>query len=1514
VKVRLSGDTGARSGGRQTDRADEPRRRGDDSRRHEGRRREEDRSGRNDDRRQDGRQKSDDWHRSGDKRSWEDWSCEERHRDRKLDRPRHKHDMSQRQDGRVRLEGSRQDDAIGRPRGDDRRQTGDDRRHSANDWSHEEGQRHYESRGKRSSQSNMDAARHTDHGRHHADERPQRDDRTRADDRGRSRDDGRDRTHGSGRTSDVRHSNDGHSDAAPQEWRGEKRPAPLPPSQPLAEQSGMASVGVAGDEQASQLSQSSHPAPHDRNNASNQMAEEDDRREQSHAVTAAVECASDRNRDKPAEQPPVESAAGRGTEEDPSSEQRERDAEPRGQRSAEDDERCSVEPGDEAHHESPDGSDSARSAGWDDDEAAEGWCSEEKHGERQEAATGGSEGWKEDSGNPAPPWREQGSGGTKAGQKWQRQANQQGKRPWVPRDWQDTSGGRGPKREKWPERGTPDFEIPVEERMLGRIIGREGGNLKNMRRISGATIECDDQAISVKIWGDSKQVKSAKHLVYQEVDKASQMIQAEQSQGADERQGPKRKVSPWRQKKSKPAHEQHTRTRRESRGELVFPLPRALYVEFVGPGGSGVQEVKNRTGASIHSEKGENTCRVIFKGNDKQIAAARREVLRLRMIQEDEEEVEVHVLKVCRKAFTQSRLQAIRRETDVDVRRFSGRTEEEYDRVRIKGTSRNVERAWCLVMEEALSVGEANKQAIDASASGDEDAAGSEKDDAGSSASCSESSRRSRKGRTRPDEGCQADRMQEDASPGNSCSAADSDSEYESSSGDVSHDEGAPPAKEERPAAVAQTEPREATTASSEAMARSTAEDGPASPDSPLAEQDPPRNESSQARGEGTAARSADGECGQVGTSYAQTAALNSSVNSAAAALLRASKRVSVGKEAAAAGKPSEGDNSATLRDDVTLPPTAAAAAAAAGGRDAQFHAPGLTSCAKAKASTPPFTESSGSNAAPYPQEVAHQPAPMSVGAASGEQGSLPIGAAPVIVKPRGEPFCEKLSLPENFPLGALIGSKGSIVKRLEEESGAKISAKTNFVEVSGETAEIVKRGVEKVREKIQQEQHQQHRKGKGHGKGWDGQNKGGSMAPTKTPVPPPPRPPAPAGNSMSCPAQSMGPPVSEQSNGLMPVGAVGAVAAAVDWHGPRTPGVVGGKSMGKQGEAAKWGWEQSKGSKTGTLHATYRPPSVPMTVPPRGKQGTAGSCKGSCKGGSSDWMSNPGAAIEGYSAESSMDGPTAAASFAHRPPRPPENNTFVQDQLQPWQQDVPEAGACGHQQHQQQGQLQPWQQEVPEAGACGHQQQQGQLQPWQLEVPDAGACGQQQQHEPQIMDQPQAQLSLTNVDLQHVAQCAEPRLTATVAYGQPGSAPGFAEDTMGVLAPPPGTFAVPSEWQQVPPGGGGRYGEEIPSYRPEPHGSPMMPSPEQQAQAAGIHGAATLPASEFPMEMWNPPVNPPGPETAHQVCNQNSHLAAWYPTGCVAQQEHGGIAQDFSGFSIGGVATSMAPSNVVDV
>jgi len=269
---------------------------------------------------------------------------------------------------------------------------------------------------------------------------------------------------------------------------------------------------------------------------------------------------------------------------------------------------------------------------------------------------------------------------------------------------------------------------------------------------------------------------------------------------------------------------------------------------------------------------------------------------------------------------------------------------------------------------------------------------------------------------------------------------------------------------------------------------------------------------------------------------------------------------------------------------------------------------------------------------------------------------------------------------------------------------------------------------------------------------------------------------------------------------------------------------------------------------------------------------------------------------MDGYNGDSSMDSPLSAANFAHRPigAPAPENASFVQGQLQSWQPDVPESGACGQQQ-------------------------------------------QQQQQEPPVLDQPQTQLPPANVDLQHVSACAEPRRTTTAGYGQAGSTPGFAEESSGVLTPPPGTFTVPSEWQ-MPPGGGG-FGEEISSYRSESHGSTMMPSPEQQAQAAGSFGAATLPASEFSMEMWNPP----GPDTEyeasapplrgqqfdppqqlqqpHQLCNQHPHLSGWYQTsmahGCAAQQEDaytstsGQRPPDFVGL-MGG--SGMAPANVVDV
>merc|ERR1740123_585965 len=232
-------------------------------------------------------------------------------------------------------------------------------------------------------------------------------------------------------------------------------------------------------------------------------------------------------------------------------------------------------------------------------------------------------------------------------------------------------------------------------------------------------------------------------------------------------------------------------------------------------------------------------------------------------------------------------------------------------------------------------------------------------------------------------------------------------------------------------------------------------------------------------------------------------------------------------------------------------------------------------------------------------------------------------------------------------------------------------------------------------------------------------------------------------------------------------VGAVGAVGAAGEWRGPRTPAVIG-KSMGK--DAGRWGWEHNgKGAKAGNRN--WRQPSGPVTIPPRGKPGKAGSCKGSCKGGCKDWMSHPGGAMDGYNGDSSMDSPLSAANFAHRPigAPAPENASFVQGQLQSWQPDVPESGACGQQ---------------------------------------------QQQQEPQVLDQPQTQFLPANVDLQHVSACAEPRRTTAAGYGHTGSTPGFAEESSGVLTPPPGTFTVPSEWQ-VPPGGGG-FGEEISSYRSE--------------------------------------------------------------------------------------------------
>jgi len=189
-----------------------------------------------------------------------------------------------------------------------------------------------------------------------------------------------------------------------------------------------------------------------------------------------------------------------------------------------------------------------------------------------------------------------------AHKQWSMMAGMQGKSDGKGRDSRRSrsrgrSKGRGRERSRSRSNdrdGKEHATVPVARKIMGRVIGKQGATIKEIRQESGASIDTEDVSDATcefKISGKPEAVQKAKQMILDIVDKtaAGPGIGEKIDGDADE----------------------------------ILEFPAVVTGRLIGAKGVKIHEVRNKSGAKVQIEKGDEKCKVHISGTSEQIESAR---------------------------------------------------------------------------------------------------------------------------------------------------------------------------------------------------------------------------------------------------------------------------------------------------------------------------------------------------------------------------------------------------------------------------------------------------------------------------------------------------------------------------------------------------------------------------------------------------------------------------------------------------------------------------------------------------------------------------------------------------------------------------------------------------------------------------------------------------------------------------------------------------------------------------
>lgn len=146
---------------------------------------------------------------------------------------------------------------------------------------------------------------------------------------------------------------------------------------------------------------------------------------------------------------------------------------------------------------------------------------------------------------------------------------------------------------------------------MGRIIGKSGATINNIREVSGARVDAedkDDEMCEFKIQGKPQAVSRAKAMIL-EVAKKQPADHAKEKSGAGDRGG---------------------ETDKDGDGiSETIDFPASIMGSIIGARGCKIQEARNASGAKITVEKADGKCQVQISGTADQVDKAKHLVRNL---------------------------------------------------------------------------------------------------------------------------------------------------------------------------------------------------------------------------------------------------------------------------------------------------------------------------------------------------------------------------------------------------------------------------------------------------------------------------------------------------------------------------------------------------------------------------------------------------------------------------------------------------------------------------------------------------------------------------------------------------------------------------------------------------------------------------------------------------------------------------------------------------------------------
>jgi far upstream element-binding protein len=164
--------------------------------------------------------------------------------------------------------------------------------------------------------------------------------------------------------------------------------------------------------------------------------------------------------------------------------------------------------------------------------------------------------------------------------------------------------GKGRSRSRSRSEGKEFTRVPLPRNIMGRVIGKGGATINDIRQQTGARIDAEDindDTCEFKISGNPEAVEKAKRMIRDIVDKTPTGSMQDAKDQID-------------------INDPNTE---------VLEFPASVTGRLIGSKGVKIHELRNTSGAKVQIEKGDVKCKVLMSGTTDQLERARAMVTKL---------------------------------------------------------------------------------------------------------------------------------------------------------------------------------------------------------------------------------------------------------------------------------------------------------------------------------------------------------------------------------------------------------------------------------------------------------------------------------------------------------------------------------------------------------------------------------------------------------------------------------------------------------------------------------------------------------------------------------------------------------------------------------------------------------------------------------------------------------------------------------------------------------------------